>query len=193
MNPRGRREDTCLSPPCHPPRRRDVLPPGSTIVNVARRKSQHQNAENHPLRLHLHQDHGDTLLVWAGDKAHEAPDFLAVVDFDRDSRHYGEILRIVPLPARILGAGAVGNEPHHIGLSRDGRTLALGGLLSFLRGQDQVFFFDVTQPLKPKFISSNNPSTASITDEFAPLSTRGVSRDVHGRPGRRSSRACAGI
>lgn len=141
-----------------------------------------QSAENNPLRLHLHQDHGDTLLVWAGDKAHEAPDFLAVVDFDRDSRHYGEILRIVPLPARILGAGAVGNEPHHIGLSRDGRTLALGGLLSFLRGQDQVFFFDVTQPLKPKFISSSNPSTASITDEFAPLSTGGFLATFMGGP-----------
>ena len=33
------------------------------------------------------QDEENTLLVWAGDKAHEAPDFLAVVDFDRDSRH----------------------------------------------------------------------------------------------------------
>ena len=56
--------------------------------------------------------------------------------------HYGKVLRTVPLD----GAGAVGNEPHHVGLSRDGRTLALGGLLSVLRGQDQVFFFDVTRP-----------------------------------------------
>jgi len=99
-----------------------------------------QNAENHRQPLQLHQDHGDTLLVWAGDKAHEAPDFLAVVDFDRDSRHYGKILRIVPLPAKVLGAGVVGNEPHHVGLSSDGRTLALGGLLSFFAGPRSGLF-----------------------------------------------------
>lgn len=81
------------------------------------------------------EDAENTLIVWAGDKAHEAPDFLAVIDFDSNSSHYGQILRIVPLPARVLGAGAVGNEPHHVGLSHDGRTLVLGGLLSFLRSQ----------------------------------------------------------
>jgi hypothetical protein len=71
-----------------------------------------QDAESNRLPLRLHQERGDTLLVWAGDKAHEAPDFLAVVNFDRDSPRYGKILRIVPLPAGALGAGAVGNEPH---------------------------------------------------------------------------------
>src|SRR5690348_8663052 len=90
------------------------------------------------------QNEENTLLVWAGDKAHEAPDFLAVVDLDSNSPRYGKILRIVPLPAGVLGTGAVANEPHHAGLSSDGRTLALGGLLSFLRGQPQVFFFDVS-------------------------------------------------
>jgi len=53
---------------------------------------------------------------------------------------------------------------------------------AFLRGQDQVFFFDVTQPLKPRFIGSNNPSTASITDEFAPLSTGGFLATFMGGP-----------
>ena len=115
----------------------------------------------------------NTLLVWAGDKAHEAPDFLAVTDFDSHSPHYGKIVRIVPLPARVLGAGAVGNEPHHVALSRDGRTLALGGLLSFLRRQAQLFFFDVRNPRLPKFIDSHNLSDASITDDFAPLSNGG--------------------
>lgn len=124
----------------------------------------------------------NTLLVWSGDKAHEAPDFLAVIDFDSNSPRYGKILRIVPLPARVLGAGAVGNEPHHVGLSRDGRTLALGGLLSVLRGQPQVFFFDVTEPRRPKFISSHNPSDASITDDFAPLSTGGFLATFMGGP-----------
>ena len=119
------------------------------------------------------RDDDQTLLVWAGDKAHEAPDFLAVIDFDRDSRNYGKVIRTVPLPAGVLGKGAVGNEPHHAGLSQDGRTLALGGFLSFLRSQPQVFFFDVSRPRHPRFIGANNPPTASITDEFAPLKNGG--------------------
>jgi hypothetical protein len=73
----------------------------------------------------------DTLLVWAGDQARVNPDFLAVVDFDRKSPAYGKVLRTVPLE----GASAVGNEPHHVGVSSDGRTLALGALLSILKGQ----------------------------------------------------------
>ena len=111
----------------------------------------------------------DTLLVWASDKAHRNPDFIAVIDFERDSPTYGEVLRTVPLS----GPGAEGNEPHHVGLSRDGRTMALGGLLSVLRGQDQVFFFDVSDPRNPTFIRSSNPPESSITDEFAPLSNGG--------------------
>jgi DNA-binding beta-propeller fold protein YncE len=111
----------------------------------------------------------NTLLVWASDQAHLAPDFVAVVDFDRDSPTYGTILRNVPLS----GPSAVGNEPHHVGLSRDGRTLALGGLLSVLRGQDQVFFFDVTDPRQPSFIRSDNPPESSITDELVPLNNGG--------------------
>jgi hypothetical protein len=41
----------------------------------------------------------DTLLIWASDKAHKAADFIAVIDFDRDSSTYGRLLRTVPLPA----------------------------------------------------------------------------------------------
>ena len=128
------------------------------------------------------QTEENTLLVWAGDKAHEAPDFLAVVDFDSNSPHYGKIIRIVPLPAAKLGSGAVGNEPHHAGLSSDARTVALGGLLSFLRHQPQVFFFDVTHPRHPKFISANNPPNASITDEFVPLTAGGFLGTFMGGP-----------
>ena len=61
--------------------------------------------------------------------------------------------------------------------------IAVGGLLSFLRGQPQVFFFDVTEPRSPKFIGSHNPSDASITDEFAPLSTGGFLATFMGGPG----------
>jgi WD40 repeat protein len=57
-----------------------------------------------------------------------------------------------------------------VGLSADGKTLALGGLLRVLRGQDQVFFFDVTHPREPQFIRSDDPPHASIADEFDSLS-----------------------
>ncbi len=39
----------------------------------------------------------DTLLVWASDQAHHNPDFIAVIDFERDSPTYGQVLRTVPL------------------------------------------------------------------------------------------------
>jgi hypothetical protein len=123
----------------------------------------------------------DTLIVWASDKAHVAPDFLAVVDLDEHSSTYGKVLSIVPLPAS-LGSGAFDNEPHHVGLSSDGRTLALGGLLSVLRGQDQVFFFDVTRPRDPQFIRSDNPPGASITDDFDSLNNGGFLATFMGSP-----------
>ena len=105
------------------------------------------------------------LFVWAGDQARTGPDFLAVVDFDPDSQRYGDVIRTVPLP----GPGASGNEPHHVGLSADGRTLAAGGLLSVLKGQNEIFFFDVSRPKAPRFLSSANPPQSAITDEFYAL------------------------
>ena len=124
------------------------------------------------------EDAENTLLIWAGDQARIKPDFIAVVDFDRDSRGYGRVLRTVPL----TGASAVGNEPHHVGVSSDGRILALGGLLSILRGQDEVFFFDVTNPRRPQFIRSDKPVDASITDEFVPLGAGGFLATFMGGP-----------
>src|SRR5437763_6383022 len=109
------------------------------------------------------------LFVWAGDQARTNPDFLAVVNFDEGSRDYGKVITTVPLP----GPGATGNEPHHVGLSRDGKVLACGGLLSVLRAQKEIFFFDVTNPKAPRFISSADPPQSAITDEFYPLSEAG--------------------
>lgn len=119
----------------------------------------------------------NTLIVWASDKAHVAPDFIAVVDFDEQSPTYGKVLSTVPLPSSLPtlvpgSTGAIGNEPHHLGISADGKTLVLGGLLSVLRGQDQAFFYDVSEPRDPKFIRSDNPP-ASIADDFDPISNGG--------------------
>jgi hypothetical protein len=120
----------------------------------------------------------DTLIVWAGDAAHKSPDFIAVVDFDPHSPTYGKVLSTIPIP----GPGGIGNEPHHVGLSSDGKTLALGGLLSVLRAQDQVFFFDVSDPRDPVFLSSNNPPHASIADEIDGLDKGGFLATFMGSP-----------
>ena len=111
------------------------------------------------------EERDQTLYVWAGDQARINPDFLAVINFDERSANYGSVITTVPLP----GPGATGNEPHHVGLSRDGRVLACGGLLSVLRAQNEIFFFDVSDSSTPRFISSANPPESAITDEFYPL------------------------
>jgi hypothetical protein len=121
----------------------------------------------------------DTLLVWASDAKHKAADFLTVVDFDPGSPQYGKVLKTVPLPFSLptaipLSTGAIGNEPHHVGVSADGKTLAGGGLLSILRVQNQNFVFDITNPRSPKFLKANTPPvTASIADEYVPLQRGG--------------------
>jgi len=109
------------------------------------------------------------LFVWAGDQARKNPDFLMVANFDEKSPEYGKVITTVPLP----GPGASGNEPHHVGLSSDGKVLACGGLLSVLKGQKEIFFFDVSDPGAPKFLSSVDPPLSAITDEFHALAQGG--------------------
>ena len=115
------------------------------------------------------EDQEKVLFVWTGDQARINPDFLAVVNFDEGSPNYGKVITTVPLP----GPGAAGNEPHHVGLSRNGRVLACGGLLSVLRAQKEIFFFDVSNPRAPRFISAADPPLSAITDEFYPLENGG--------------------
>ena len=111
-------------------------------------------------------DHREkTLYIWAGDQERVRPDFLAVIDFNEHSHNYGRVLRTVPLPP----PGNVGNEPHHCHLSADKNILACGGLLSLLRGQNSIFFFDVSKPRHPKFLFSTSAPNSSITDDFLPL------------------------
>jgi selenium-binding protein 1 len=118
------------------------------------------------------------LFVWAGDQARTSPDFLAVVDFDESSSKYGKVISTVPLP----GPQSAGNEPHHVGLSADGRILACGGLLSVLKGQKEVFFFDVSNPAAPKFLSAADPPLSAITDEFHALPGGGFLVTMMGGP-----------
>jgi WD40 repeat protein len=110
-----------------------------------------------------------TLYIWAGDQTRSNPDFLAVVDFDEHSPKYGTVITTLAL----TGAGATGNEPHHVGISTDGKILGAGGLLSVLKGQPEIFFFDVSDPDSPRFISSADAPLSSITDDFEPIGNRG--------------------
>jgi 56kDa selenium binding protein (SBP56) len=105
------------------------------------------------------------LFICSGDQARQAPDFLAVVNFNERSAEYGKIIATAPFPP----TDATGNEPHHIGLSDDGKVIACGGLLSVLKGQKEIFFFDVSNPRSPRFISAGDPPLSSITDDFLPM------------------------
>ncbi len=112
-----------------------------------------------------HNKEATTLYVWASDAAGKAPDFLAVIDFDRKSPDYGKVLRTIPLPP----PGNFGNEPHHCHTSADDNILACGGLLSVLKGQNDIFFFDVSDARFPKFLKSTKAPNSSITDDFLAL------------------------
>jgi selenium-binding protein 1 len=67
----------------------------------------------------------------------------------------------------------VGNEPHHCHLSADHNILACGGLLSLLRGQNGIFFFDMSDARHPNFLFSTSAPQSSITDAFLPLEAGG--------------------
>ena len=106
-----------------------------------------------------------TLYIWSGSQVPSVSAFLAVINFDEDSREYGEVIKTVPVPP----PWDLGNEPHHCHLSADKNILACGGLLSVLRGQDGIFFFDVSSPRDPKYLFSTRAHFSSITDDFLPL------------------------
>ena len=109
------------------------------------------------------------LYIWAQDQAQVAPDFLAVIDFDEQSSKYGEVINVVPLPP----PGNTGNEPHHCHLNSTKTILGCGGLLSLLKNQNGIFFFDVTDAKKPRFMFSAKAVESSMTDDFMPLENGG--------------------
>lgn len=71
---------------------------------------------------------------------------------------FGTLLWVTDVPSS-------GNDPHHLGPSLDGKTLFGGGLLSLLKTQDTGFYFDTTNPYRPKFLKSNRALLGSIADE----------------------------
>ncbi|KAJ5227487.1 uncharacterized protein N7469_007493 [Penicillium citrinum] len=93
---------------------------------------------------------------WTGsaDKFHK--DFLATYSLDDDT--FGTLLWVTDVPTS-------GNDPHHLGPSLDGKTIWGGGLLSLLKTQDTGFYFDTSNPYRPKFLKSNRAVLSSIADE----------------------------
>lgn len=154
---------------------------GSLLCAFAGAAFAHNGRDDH----HGRDRPAKTLYIWAGDQARVAPDFLAVINFDEDSRNYGKVIKTVPVPP----PGNAGNEAHHCHLSVDGNILACGGLLSLLRGQNSIFFFDVSHARDPRFLFSTNAPQSSITDDFLPLDTGGflvtqMGSATGGAPGR---------
>src|SRR5690242_2493872 len=126
-----------------------------------------------------------TLYIWAGDQAHKASDFLAVIDFDEESADYGKVIKTVPLPP----PGNIANEAHHCHLNSTGKVLGCGGLLSVLKGQNGIFFFDVSDDRNPRFLFSAKAVESAITDDFMPTESGGflisqMGSDTGGAPGR---------
>lgn len=122
------------------------------------------------------------LYVWCGDQARTANDFLAVIDFDEGRKSYGRVIKTVQIPTS-------GNEPHHMRMSADGNILGCGGLLSLLKGQDSVYFFDISTSDNPVLIKSANPPLSAITDDFYPMPEGGflvtmMGSNQGGAPGR---------
>jgi hypothetical protein len=83
------------------------------------------------------------LFVWAGDDAKKSSDFLAVLDADPHSDHYGQAVASVAVP------GPTGT-PHHTELE-----MPEGGFLlanAFESGRSTLF--DLRQPLHPALVTS---------------------------------------
>jgi hypothetical protein len=84
-------------------------------------------------------------VVWAGDADRKDSDFLAVVNANPSSRHYGKVIASVPVRSS-------GNEPQELNdrFRYDGRVFASGMLGT------RVFVFDLRNPEAPKL--------AAVTD-----------------------------
>lgn len=113
------------------------------------------------------------LYVWSGQDASvaNASDFVAVVDFDPKSKTYGQIIRTVSLLGNSKQKiSQTGNEPHHAGVSSNGRLYITGGLLSFLSGSREIFVWKLlkNRRLGPKFAYALDVP-AACPDEFVPI------------------------
>ena len=80
------------------------------------------------------------LFVWAWDVNHDAGAFLAVVDVDRSSATYGQVVSTLPTLA--------GSDAHHTEYEMTTSQLFAN---SFDTGQ--TFVFDLGDPVRPSLVS----------------------------------------
>ena len=124
------------------------------------------------------------LYVWLGDAARRAPDRLAAIDFQRNSPNYGKVVGWALVP----GPGGVDNEPHHCMIAMSMKMIVCGGLLSTLRHQPGLFFFDISDPAHPRYLFSRQPTLSGFTDDPRPLPDGGFLitdlGSANGGPGR---------
>lgn len=103
------------------------------------------------------------LYVWAGANDTRANDTLFILDVSKNSGNkFGSLVASVETPYQ-------GLEPHHCGVSSDGRWLGAGGLLSVLTpGLPSVLFFDLKpNPAKPTLVKNVvQPKYSAVADEF---------------------------
>src|ERR1051325_2438165 len=86
---------------------------------------------------------GQYLFVWAGDDAKKGSDFLAVLDADPESPHYGQVVASVAVPGP-------GGMPHHTELE-----MPKGGfLLANAFESGRTMLFDLQDPLHPSLVTS---------------------------------------
>ena len=105
------------------------------------------------------------LYVWLGAASRNAPDRLASIDFRRASPDYGKVVGWALVP----GPGGIDNEPHHCMIAANMRMIACGGLLSFMRHQPGLFFFDISNPAHPRYLFSRRTTLSAVTDDLRPL------------------------
>lgn len=96
-----------------------------------------------PVIAHPASASGHYLLVWAGDRAHQGNDFLAVIDADPSSASYGRLLTTLATDQQTV-------RVHHTEY-----TMPASGML-FANDHDagRTFIFDVRDPLRPKIAAS---------------------------------------
>jgi selenium-binding protein 1 len=111
------------------------------------------------------------LYVWAGPDPGQtnAPDRVVTLNFNASSPNYGKVVADTLVP----GAGGSDNEPHHCGLSADGKVLACGGILASLHNHNWLFFFSLKDPAHPVFMKSEKTPLAAFPDAFLPQSDDG--------------------
>ena len=104
------------------------------------------------------------MYVWAGPTPGQADqsDRVITLNFNPASRDYGKVVAETIVP----GSAGTNNEPHHCGLSANGKVLACGGILASMQDHNWLFFFSLTNPNHPVFVKSEKTPLEAFPDAF---------------------------